>query len=136
MNFKGYVSSRKLLDQTLVQQSVQNLVIREACKKRGFNYQLSATEYGMENCFLILNQITNDLNKGKFSGIAFYSIEQLPKEQKSREKIYKVAIKHKKKLLFSLEDILVENQKDVKTFENLYKIKSLLKFCPNNFKLN
>jgi len=134
MKFKGYVSSRKLNDNSLIQQSVQNLVIREACRKRGFDYKLSATEYGMKNCFLTLNQVVIDLRKNQLDGIAFYSIGQMPKNKKARERIYQTILKKKKKILFSLEDILIKNKKDIIKFENLFKIKFLLKFCPKKFK--
>ena len=134
MNFRGYISSRKLEDNNLIDQSVQNLVIRNACDKRGFVYMLSATEYGMKNCFLMLNQVIQDLSKGKCDGIALYSIEQLPKDLKIRNRLYQVVVKHKKKILISLEDILLEHNKDIKSFENLIKIKFLLNFCPKNFK--
>ena len=135
MNFRGYISSRKLEDNNLIDQSVQNLVIRNACDKRGFVYMLSATEYGMKNCFLMLNQVIQDLSKGKCDGIALYSIEQLPKDLKIRKRIYQVVVKHKKKILISLEDILLEHNKDIKSFENLIKIKFLLNFCPKNFEI-
>ena len=135
MNFRGYISSRKLEDNNLIDQSVQNLVIRNACDKRGFVYMLSATEYGMKNCFLMLNQVIQDLSKGKCDGIALYSIEQLPKDLKIRNRLYQVVVKHKKKILISLEDILLEHNKDIKSFENLIKIKFLLNFCPKNFEI-
>ena len=135
MNFRGYISSRKLEDNNLIDQSVQNLVIRKACDKRGFVYMLSATEYGMKNCFLMLNQVIQDLSKGKCDGIALYSIEQLPKDLKIRNRIYQVVVKHKKKILISLEDILIENKKDIKSFENLIKIKFLLNYCPTKFNI-
>ena len=57
MILKGYISSRPLNDNVAVDQSIQNMVIRNSCKKRGFTFLLSATEYGMKNCFLILNQV-------------------------------------------------------------------------------
>ena len=76
LSFKGYISSRKLNDGNFIPQKVQNLVIRSSCKDQNFEFNLSATEYGMADCYLILNQILNDLKKNKYDGIAFYSIEQ------------------------------------------------------------
>ena len=76
LKFRGYISSRALNDGTITDQSIQNLVIRTACEKRKFNYMLSATEYGMKNSYLMLNQVLSELKKKKFDGIAFYSIEQ------------------------------------------------------------
>ena len=129
MIFKGYVSSRKLLDGSINQQKVQNLVIRDACQKRGFEYKLSFTEYRMKDCYLNYNQMLIDIKKNKFDGIAFYSLAQLPAQKQEREKLYKV-IKIKKKILFSLENILVSKIKDIINLENLFKIKLLLKHCP------
>ena len=60
MILKGYISSRPLNDNVAVDQSIQNMVIRNSCNKRGFTFLLSATEYGMKNCFLILNQVLQD----------------------------------------------------------------------------
>ena len=130
--FRGYISSRKLEDNNLIDQSVQNLVIRKACEKHGFVYMLSATEYGMKNCFLMFNQVILDLKKGKSDGIALYSYEQLPRDFKIREKLYEAIIKNKKRILISLEDILIENKNDIKSFEELMKIKFLLKFSPKS----
>lgn len=132
-NLRGYISSRRLEDNNIIDQSVQNLVIRKACDKHGFIYMLSATEYGMKNCFLMLNQVLQDAKKNKNDGIAFYSIEQLPRNLKIRNRIYKIVTKNKKKIFFSLEDILIQSEKDIKKFEDLLKIKFLLNFCPKKF---
>ncbi|OUV61128.1 MAG: hypothetical protein CBC82_07240 [Cellvibrionales bacterium TMED122] len=134
MKFKGYISSRKLLDGSVNHQKVQNLVIRDACEKRGFEYKLSLTEYGIKNCFLSFNQLLIDIKKNKFDGIAFYSLAQLPKKKFDREKLYKLIKLNKKKILFSLENILVENIADIKKIENLFKIKFLLRFSPKKIK--
>ena len=51
---------------------MQNLVIRDYCKKQGLQYLLSATEYAMANSHLILQQVLNELPK--LDGIVFYSL--------------------------------------------------------------
>jgi len=130
LKFRGYISSRNLTDESFVDQSIQNLIIRRSCEKHNFEYMLSATEYGMKNCFLMLNQVILELKKGKFDGIAFYSIDQLPRDISLRNKIYDVIKKNKKKVLISQENILLSNLKQVEKFENLLKIKLLLNFCP------
>ena len=96
MIFKGYISSRKLLDGSINHQKVQNLVIRDACHKRKYEYKLSLTEYGIKNCLLAFNQILLEIEKDKFDGIAFYSLAQLPEKKADREKLYKIIIKKKK----------------------------------------
>ena len=40
--------------------------LEQLCEKHNFEYMLSATEYGMKNCFLMLNQVILELKKGKF----------------------------------------------------------------------
>ena len=97
MIFKGYISSRKILDGSVVQQKVQNLVIRDACEKKGYDYKLSFTEYGIKNCYLNYNEMLNDLRKDKFDGIAFYSLAQLPNKQSLRNSLYKILMEKKKK---------------------------------------
>ena len=57
LKFRGYISSRNLTDGSFVDQSIQNLIIRRSCKKHNFEYMLSATEYGMKNCFLMLQSL-------------------------------------------------------------------------------
>ena len=131
MKFRGYISSRDLTDGSFVDQSIQNLIIRKSCEQRNFQYMLSATEYGMKNCFLMLNQVILELKKNKFDGVAFYSIDQLPNNTNLRKKIYEVVIKNKKKILISQENILLSTNKDIRKFENLLKIKLLLNFCPD-----
>ena len=77
-----------------------------------------------------------DLGLNKFNGIAFYSLAQLPKKKNDREKLYKIVKKKNKKILFSLENILVKNSNDTKKIEDLFKIKILLKYCPKKIKKN
>ena len=90
MKFRGYISSRKLSDGNNVDQSIQNLIIRNSCEKHNIKFMLSATEYGMKDCYLMLNQVINELKKNKFDGIALFSIDQLPKKTKARKKIYEI----------------------------------------------
>lgn len=135
MIFKGYISSRKILDGTTVQQKVQNLVIRDACEKKGYDFKLSFTEYGIKNCYFNYNEMLNDLKKDKFDGIAFYSLAQLPHKQSLRNNLYKILTKKKKSVLFSLENILVKNSADIKNLEELIKLKFFVNKSPKNIKI-
>tara|TARA_B100001121_G_C18553684_1_gene556798 strand:- start:246 stop:632 length:387 start_codon:yes stop_codon:yes gene_type:complete len=123
LNFKGYISSRKLNDGNFIPQKVQNLVIRNACEDKNFNFNLSATEYGMKGCYLVLNKILKDLKKNKYDGIAFYSIDQLPSDIKKTKIIFNSIISSKKKIYFSLENILVNNKKNINSILNIIKLK-------------
>tara|TARA_X000001036_G_C20616204_1_gene781081 strand:+ start:541 stop:927 length:387 start_codon:yes stop_codon:yes gene_type:complete len=124
--FKGYISSRKLNDGNNIPQKVQNLVIRSACEDKNFDFILSATEYGMKDSFLILNQILKELKKNKYDGIAFYSIDQLPIKIEKTKIILNDIIKNKKNIYFALENILISNKKKLLELLDLIKIKTIV----------
>lgn len=136
MILRGYISSRPLNDNVSVDQSIQNMVIRNSCNKRGFTFLLSATEYGMKNCFLILNQVLQDLKKNKFQGVAFYSLLQLPKNYEDRKKIYNASVLKGKKIFFSSENILVAKESNLEKIEEIIRVQDCLKYCPKNFNTN
>jgi len=136
MILRGYISSRPLNDNVVVDQSIQNMVIRNSCNKRGFTFLLSATEYGMKNCFLILNQILQDLKSNKFQGVAFYSLLQLPRNSKMREKIYKASIFKGKAILFCMENILINKKSNIEKIEQIIKLQNSLKYCPKSIDIN
>src|SRR5882757_7640146 len=58
--YRGYVFSRSV-DNHRVPQHIQNLVIRDYAARRKLHYLLSATEYAMPGCYLILEQVLADL---------------------------------------------------------------------------
>ncbi len=127
-NFKGYISSRKLNNDKTVEQSIQNMTIRNCCEKRGYTFILSATEFGMKNSFLVLNQVLSEIQK--YDGIAFYSFLQLPKNKKKALEILKLIVNSNKKILFSLENLLIENFSDINKIYQIISIDNLLKYTP------
>ena len=131
MNLRGYISSRELSDGKFVDQSIQNMIIKQACEKRSYTFQLSATEYGMSECYLMLEKIIEDLKQKNMNGIAFYSIYQLP-PGKLRTKLFKEVIKRRKIILFCYQNILIKNFKDVEKLNELVGIIEMLKFSPKN----
>ena len=131
MNLRGYIFSRELSDGTFVDQSIQNMIIKQACEKRSYTFQLSATEYGMSECYLMLEKIIEDLKQKNMNGIAFYSIYQLP-PGKLRTKLFKEVIKRRKIILFCYQNILIKNFKDIEKLNELVGIIEMLKFSPKN----
>ena len=122
LTLRGYITSRKFLDER-APQSVQNLVIREFCKKINSKYLLSATEYYMENNYSILKKIIdNDLNKN-VDGIVGYSIFQLPDQYSLRASILKKIINKKKIICFALENKVISNQNDIESLQLIWEIK-------------
>ena len=81
---RGYNFSRTFMGER-VPQHIQNIVIREFCKKEQLNLLLSATEYSMQNSNFILEQIIDDLRN--VDGIVAYSIFQLPFNDLKRNEI-------------------------------------------------
>ncbi|TGN07985.1 LIC12192 family sporadic carbohydrate cluster protein [Leptospira ilyithenensis] len=125
---RGYVFSRSFLGER-APQHVQNIVIRDYCQKNGLHYLLSATEYAMEDCFLILKQVLDDLDN--LDGIIAYSLYQLPTGESERLAIYDTILKKGKKFYFAVEGIKLEKQSDADRIENLWKIKLILPNCLN-----
>lgn len=119
-NLKGYIFSRPFYGER-VPQSVQNLVLRDYCKKKKFNYLLSATEYKTENSYLILYELLKKMNL--YDGIVFYSLFQLPQSKLERYQIYLSLLKSKKILHFALENINIEKKLDIKNIEKIISIK-------------
>ena len=123
---KGYIFSRPFLGER-APQHIQNIVIREFCKKENLHYSLSAVEYAMNNSCKTLYQLINDLKN--LNGIVAYSLFQLPFNNFERNKILKIIIKKKKTFYFALEDLKISNKNDLKKIENIWLVKKLLPYC-------
>ena len=118
--FRGYIFSRKI-EGNFIPQRVQNLVIKDFAARKNLFFKLSATEYKMENCFLMLNSTLKSLKS--IEGIIFYSLFMLPENNLDRNKIMKIFIKKKKKLFFALEEISLSTNNDIKKINNIFKLK-------------
>jgi len=127
---RGYIFSRAFMGER-VPQNVQNLFIRDFCNKKNFDYLLSATEYAMQDCSMVLEQVVDDLKK--IDGIVAYSIFQLPEKKEKRIKYLLKIIKLKKIFYGALENLEVKNKNDLLNIEEIWNIKNNLKFCLQNF---
>jgi sporadic carbohydrate cluster protein (TIGR04323 family) len=127
--FRGYIFSREFMGER-APQNVQNLFIRDFCNKKNFQYLLSATEYAMKNCSMVLAQAINDTKK--IDGIVAYSIFQLPSEKQKRIKYLQKIINLKKIFYGALEDFKVSNDRDLEQIEEIWDIKNNLQFCPKD----
>ena len=124
---KGYIFSRSFMGER-VPQHVQNIVIRDFCKKNSLDYQLSAAEYKMKNSFLILKDIVSNMKK--IDGIVAYSLLQLPLNSFERNKILKTLIKKRKFISFAVENMTVSNIKEINNINSILKIKKTLLSTP------
>lgn len=127
---RGYIFSREFMGER-VPQNVQNLLIRDFCNKKNFDYLLSATEYAMHDCSMVLDQVIDDLKK--VDGIVAYSIFQLPEKKEKRIKYLSKIIKLKKIFCGALENLEVRNKNDILSIEEIWDIKKNLEFSLQNF---
>lgn len=105
-----------------IPQRVQNLVIKDFCKRKNLFFKLSSAEYIMENSFLMLKSMLKDIKL--IDGVVFYSIEMLPLKKKLREDILNNFIKNKKNIFFALEEIEINQINDIKKINMLLNIKN------------
>ena len=124
---RGYNFSRPYMGER-VPQHVQNIVIKDYCKRKNLNFLLSFTEYSIPNSFYILNQLSDNLN-GLY-GVVAYSLFQLPREKKKRLSIVKKFLKKKKKLFFACEGLEIANSKDYQRIEQIWLSKEISLNCP------
>ena len=123
---RGYIFSRPFMGER-VPQHVQNLVIRDYCKKKGIQYLLSATEYAMAGSHLILQQIMDELPQ--LEGIVFYSLFLLPEQKKERDRVCKVILENKKTIFFAVEGLLLSNKIEHERIETIWQVQKILPQC-------
>ena len=123
---RGYIFSRFFMGER-VPQHVQNLVLRDYCNKVNSRYLLSATEYAMDNSFLVLQQTLNELKE--VNGIVAYSLFQMPVKQADRFKIYNKALKLKGELHFAVEGLKITCQSEIERIEAIWLVKQILPRC-------
>ena len=121
---RGYIFSRPFYDER-APQHVQNIVIRDFCKKNSYQYLLSASEYRMKKSYSVLEDLIKN-SKG-FDGIAVYSLLMLPENTSYRTRILKNFINKKKFFCFAVEDLTVKFTSDINEINDLWKIKKTLK---------
>ena len=116
---KGYIFSRTFMGER-VPQSVQNLLLRDYCKRKKYNFYLSAVEYCIKDSFIHLNNLVNNLKK--YDGIIAYSLFQLPEDPNIRKNLLLKIVHNKKTFHCALENIII---KDISTIEKINDIWSI-----------
>ena len=131
---KGYIFSRPFFEER-VPQHVQNIINKDYCQKKNYIFLMSATEYNQENSTHILYELIESINN--YDGIIFYSLFQLPVDDKKRKKLFKKIIGKKKELHFAVEGLFIKSYRDIKNIEDIFKLKKSIikKKKINTFKL-
>jgi sporadic carbohydrate cluster protein (TIGR04323 family) len=117
--YRGYIASRPVrgLNQP---QNVQNLVIRDYAQRNGLDYLLSATEYAMDGCYMILDSVLDELPK--IQGIICYSLFMLPRKQDRRLAVYDRILQSGATLHGALETLSVTGAGDIHKVEDMFLV--------------
>ncbi len=114
--YRGYVFSRSV-DGHRVPQHIQNLVIRDYATRRKLYYLLSATEYAMPDCHLVLAQVMADL--AALDGVILYTMFMLPSDPQQRRLIYRRLLAAGCSLHAAVEGFALESEDDIERWENV-----------------
>ncbi len=125
--FRGYITSRPLMGDRIPQQ-VQNLVIRDYADRNRLTYLLSATEYAMPNCFMMLEKMIRELSG--LEGVICYSLFMLPSNADMRRRIYNSFILANTEIHFALEQFKAESQEQIQDIEIIWRMQRALHYCP------
>ena len=123
---RGYIFSRSFMGGR-APQHVQNIIIRDYCKRNNLFYLLSSTEYVKKKCHLMLQQTLEELNL--IDGIVAYSLFLLPEDKNLRLKVYKKILSLKKEIHFSVEGLKISKKEDIEKIENIWMIRQSLPNC-------
>lgn len=127
--FRGYIASRPIMGER-TPQHVQNLVVRDYAHRRGLTYLLSATEWAMDECFMVLEEVLGDLSK--IDGIIAYSLFMLPRDRIQRQRIWDTILSANKSFHFGLEGLRVATAGDTARIEDIWLARSILPVCPSS----
>ena len=123
--YRGYIASRGVRG-IETPQHVQNLVIRDYAQRNDLHFKLSATEYAMQGCYMMLNAVLDEL--AQLEGMICYSMFMLPGESERRREVYRRVIEGGATLHVALESMALANDSDIARFEDVLLVSQ---FAPN-----
>ena len=124
---RGYITSRPI-DGMRVPQHIQNLVIRDYAQRNKLRFLLSATEYGMPGCYLMLEQVLDELPR--IQGVIFYSIAMLPEDAPARARVYARVLEAGASLHAAAENIAMATAEEARKLEDIMRISRLAAAAP------
>jgi sporadic carbohydrate cluster protein (TIGR04323 family) len=128
--WRGYISSREIGGSTIPQR-LQNMVIRNYAQSKGMVFLLSGTEYYMDNCYMMLNALLEELDS--LAGLIFYSLKLLPENPVQRKLIYEKVLNRKCELHFALEELAIVKEEDIQLIEDIIACKTLVAQSNSSF---
>ena len=127
--YRGYIASRTFMGER-APQHVQNLVIRDYCQNRGYDYLLSATEYAVPNCFMMLEQVIQEAEAETIAGIIAYSMFMLPETRAKRFAALERVLATGTEFHFAVEDLRIVTADDIPAIDALWRLRQSVAFCP------
>ena len=121
--YRGYISARMEMGRS-TPQHIQQLVIRDYCAKKNIRFLLSATEYCMEGCTLILDAVLAELDT--LEGIVMYSLFQMPTAKTKRETLYNALFSKGCSLHCAAENITIANWDDAQRMEDVWLVRDVM----------
>jgi sporadic carbohydrate cluster protein (TIGR04323 family) len=117
--YRGYLASRPVRGQR-TPQHVQNLVIRDYAQRHGLAFKLSAAEYAMPSCYMVLEAVLDELDR--LEGIICFSLFMLPERPERRAEIYRRVLRRGRSLHGALEGLAVRDARDVARLEDIFLV--------------
>jgi len=117
--YRGYISARMEMNRS-TPQHIQQLVIRDYCAKNKMQFLLSATEYCMPGCTLILDAVLAELHA--LEGIVMYSLFQMPTEKEKRLKLYDALFAAGCSLHLAAENTAIRTHVDAARIEDIWNV--------------
>ncbi len=108
-------------------QSTQNLVLRDYCQRKNYKYLLSGTEYSINNSYLMLQQLVDEIPV--INGIVAYSLFQMPENQEKRLQIINKILDRNGELHFALENLKISNNSEIDRVENIWLVRQTMPNC-------
>jgi sporadic carbohydrate cluster protein (TIGR04323 family) len=122
--YRGYIGSRPYRGER-VPQHVQNIVVRSYCQRNRMTYLLSATEYAMPGCYIILNETLAELPQ--IEGIVLYSLFMLPEEGERRRAVWDRVLAAGTTIHGAVEDWAVRDVADRGRAEDLWLVSAAMR---------
>lgn len=121
--YRGYIGSRPYSGIDFPQ-NLQNFVVRNYCQKYQLHYLLSATEYKMPACYMMLEEVLSNI--ASLEGIVMCSIFMLPESIEKRQRIYDIVLQHECSIHAALEDMAICNKNDIESVENILRLNKIV----------
>jgi len=114
--YRGYIVSRPVREVSYPHR-VQNLVVRDFATRHNLLYKLSATEYAMPGCYMMLSDVLAQLPQ--LQGIILFSLFVLPRRAEERWAIYDRILEAGCELHAALEEMVLKDRSEIESFEEM-----------------